>query len=142
MKAVCQVRRLAQTSSHPRSNNSHPQIIALSSLINLAVAAQEPMGYITTYELPDCAEVGGDGGVGGKVDTYIRLNECENLSLFVSFQGGMGVACNPGKTPKVTAYTQPNCEGTAVDAGTIPADYFDGPCQEILDGQSASFACV
>ena len=54
----------------------------------------------------------------------------------------MGVACGKGKTPKVTAYTQPNCAGTAVDAGTIPADYFDGACQEIVGGQSASFACV
>ena len=54
----------------------------------------------------------------------------------------MGVACDKGKTPKVTAYTEPNCAGTAVDAGTIPADYFDGPCQEIVDGQSAFFTCV
>ena len=102
-----------------------------------------PLGYIVTYELADCTEIGGEEPPLGATDTYIALNECENIaSLFLSFQGGMGVACNKGKTPKVTAYTQRNCLGTAVDAGTIPTDYFAGACQEIVDGQSASFACI
>lgn len=100
------------------------------------------MGYITTYSLPDCSEVGGNGGVGGKIDTNLPLTQCVNIALFVSFQGGMAVACPKGKTPKVTAYTAPNCAGTGIDAGALPASYFDGPCQEIVDGQSASFACV
>ena len=104
------------------------------------------MGYITTFTTPDCTEAD------DKIDTYLPLKTCVNLALFTSFQGGMGVACNEDKTPKVTAYTEENCEGTAVDAGEIPADYFDGPCQEIVvevdgtsvsvGGYSASFACV
>ena len=37
-----------------------------------------------------------------------------------------------GHESKVTAYTDRNCEGDAVDAGTIPMDSHDGPCKEIL----------
>ena len=50
------------------------------------------------------------------------------------------------------AYSEVGCWGTAVDGGTIPFDFEDGPCKEILvevgsatvsaGGQSASFACV
>ena len=55
-----------------------------------------------------------------------------NLALFTSFQGGLANPCAKEKTPKVTAYTTPKCAGTTVGAGTIPLNYEDGPCQEIV----------
>ena len=52
----------------------------------------------------------------------------------------------------MTAYSEVDCGGTAVDGGTIPLGFEDGPCEEIVvevgsatvsaGGQSASFACV
>ncbi len=96
-------------------------------------------------------QVASPGGVGQRVETDIPVKTCVNLALFTSFQGGLANACGKGKTPEVTAYTAPKCAGTAVGAGTIPLDYEDGPCQEIVvetatgvsaGGQSASFACV
>ena len=52
------------------------------------------------------------------------------------------MSCPGALVPDVTAYTETGCVGTAVDAGGIPSDYFDGPCVEIVGGQSATFKCV
>ncbi len=86
-------------------------------------------------------QAAGPGGVGQRVETTIPVKTCANLALFTSFQGGLANPCPKGKKPKVTAYTEPKCAGTAVDAGTIPLDFEDGPCQEIVvETGSASVA--
>lgn len=124
------------------------RILALTAIIPLAAAAAK--GYITSFTAPDCVQAAGAGGAASRVETTIPLKTCLNIPLFTSFQGGLANPCPKGKLPKLTAYTKKDCAGTAVDGGTIPLDYTDGPCKEIVvkvgslsvGGQSGSFACV
>ena len=43
-------------------------------------------------------------------------------------------------SPKATAFTAQDCDGTAVDGGTIPLNNGDGPCQEIVVGAGSASA--
>ena len=66
---------------------------------------------------------------------------------------GIDSGCPTGKTPKVTSYSDQECSGSSIDAGTLPlggpgALGVTGPCVEFLvkgvavGAQSVKFTCT
>ena len=83
--------------------------------------------------------------------TGLSLNQCTNIRLFTSFEGGIDAACPKGKTAMVMAFPDLDCGGNPVEAGALPSDGNRGQCKEIavntsggdlLGGESAKFTCV
>lgn len=107
------------------------------------------MGYLDAYTLPDCVSASG-----ASVPTSIKLpvGTCVQIPKFTSFEGGIITSCPKGKTPDIKAYSGNNCDGTSVDAGTLPSTHNPGQCQEFVlqsssgsvssGAQSAKFSCI
>ncbi|KAM0799461.1 Alpha/Beta hydrolase protein [Usnea florida] len=93
-----------------------------------AAAAAAAMGYISTFDLPDCVTA---GGVAQPDNLDLPMGTCVQIPEFTSFHGGAMTACPKGKKAAVMAYTGDTCDGDSVSAGTLPANGGPGACTEI-----------
>ena len=152
MKTLTQVRHFPSVRPY-RTGTVIIQILSFTFTIAMTATgvAAAPSGYIVTFTVPGCVNAGGTVGMETAESTSLLLNECENIRLFTSFEGGINAPCPNGKDAMIMAYPNLDCGGNPVSTEPLPNTRAPGQCKEIVvnlsggelaGGRSAKFTCV